>query len=94
MVRSLTIHGETPDDGPRLDVDGNHIGEARPGHDEVSSVVGGVHVVGVLIVSLTDELPNAQIERGADRVTVDLGDSFVLVRYDVDATVLRELTVR
>jgi hypothetical protein len=47
-----------------------------------------------LIVSLTDELPNAQIERGADRVTVDLGDSFVLVRYDVDATVLRELAVR
>ena len=55
MVGAVAAHLGAPADLAGLQVDGHHIGEARPGEEDEPPVGRGEAVVHVLVVALTDE---------------------------------------
>jgi hypothetical protein len=71
---------------PRRQVDAHHVGEARSGDVDVPAVVGGEHVVDVLVVALADELLDGEEERQPLGVGDDLGHPLVDVGDHVHPT--------
>jgi hypothetical protein len=94
VVGALTGHGEPPDERARLDVDGHHVGQARPGHDQQLTVRRGVHVVDQLVVPLADERAHGQEVEQPHGVQVDLDEPLVEVGHHVDRADVVERGVR
>ncbi len=84
VVGPVTRDREAPVDPAAGEVDGHHVGEARPGDDDGRAVRGRVHVVDELVVALAGAEPDPEEVAQLDRVEVDLGEAPVLVGDDVD----------
>ena len=90
VVGAVALHREAPDDLARRDLDPHDVGEARPRDVDEAPVVGGEHVVGVLVVALADQRPHGDEVAELARVQRLLLQPLLEVRDDVEAAELGE----
>ncbi len=90
VVGAVALHLEAPGDLARRDLDPDDVGEARPRDVDEAPVVGGEHVVGVLVVALADQLAHGEEVAELARVQGLFGEPLLEVRDDVEPPELGE----
>jgi hypothetical protein len=90
VIGAVALHREAPRDPLRGDLDRHDVGHARARDEDEAPVVGGEHVVGVLVVALADQRPDGEEVAELARVERLLLQALLQVRDDVDAPELGE----
>jgi hypothetical protein len=83
VIGPVALHREAPDDLARAHFDADHVGQARARDVDEAPVVGGEHVVGVLVVAFADQRADADEVAELARVERDLPEALLEVRDDV-----------
>ena len=90
VVGALAVDPEAPDDRAGVEVEPDHVGEARPRDDQQPAVLRAEHVVDELVVALADQLTDGEEVAEPLGVGEDLGHPLLDVGNDVEPRDARE----